>query len=495
MPFVSFKQLSLAHRKVRLVPIGVVVTLLLGFALYRGVVLGQEKQEKAEPARAAGKSKAHASPPVNPEKPGADSSESKVEVSLTGHLSRDSAGPSGKIRFWITISNQSEAPIQNLRFADFFVPGFSRPEEFSGGCNGATWGQVCSELAPQATVTIWGDLSAGENSEPKENAYAVVLWDSKTRPAQAAAVQLGEIERLSWWEALWKWLTQLDVGLPTLTALLIGVYKLRQGKKEKRETAQKAAEASAEAAKKSEQERKERSEAELREQHQQTWNLMLPQANRFSLKYYIPSANAIVTSAAHLALCRTSTATPSGANDPELHSALFDLVQLQWHRLRMKHAIGGYYFKSRTAESVTEGLFQKHRVHFKVTAPQRFIVLSKFVKPLTRTYDVGDFVAGSANWDADQKQFFVDFKTWVKSVDCEKDLIVLGAMSKVLWYESNRPFLNWYQEQPPIVLTDDEKKEIEAVGEEGKSEDASMPRRVTEYISEITTGVPAAPQP
>src|SRR5882762_7178618 len=129
MPFVSFKQLSLAHRKVRLVPIGVVVALLLGFALYRGVVLGQEKQEKAEPARAAGKSKAHASPPVNPEKAGADSSESKVEVSLTGHLSRDSAGPSGKIRFWITISNQSEAPIQNLRFADFFVPGFSRPEE------------------------------------------------------------------------------------------------------------------------------------------------------------------------------------------------------------------------------------------------------------------------------------------------------------------------------------------------------------------------------
>jgi hypothetical protein len=225
-------------------------------------------------------------------------------------LSRDSAGPSGKIRFWITISNQSEAPIQNLRFADFFAPGFSRPEEFSGGCNGATWGQVCSELAPQATVTIWGDLAAGENSEPKENAYAVVLWDSKTRPAQAAAVQLGEIERLSWWEALWKWLTQLDVGLPTLTALLIGVYKLRQGKKEKRETAQKAAEAAAEAAKKSEQERKERSEAELREQHQQTWNLMLPQANRFSLKYYIPSANAIVTSVAHLALCRTSTTTP-----------------------------------------------------------------------------------------------------------------------------------------------------------------------------------------
>jgi len=134
-------------------------------------------------------------------------------------------------------------------------------------------------------------------------------------------------------------------------------------------------------------------------------------------------------------------------------------------------------------------------VHFKVTAPQRFIVLSKFVKPLTRTYDVGDFVAGSPSWDAEQKQFFLDFKTWVKSVDCEKDLIVLGAMSKVLWYESNRPFLNWYQEQPPIVLTDDEKKEIEAVGEEGKSEDASMPRRVTEYISEITTGVPAAPRP
>jgi hypothetical protein len=44
-----------------------------------------------------------------------------------------------------------------------------------------------------------------------------------------------------------------------------------------------------------------------------------------------------------------------------------------------------------------------------------------------------------------------------------------------------------------VVLTPEEKKAIEAVGEAAKADDPSMPGRVAVYIAEITTGVPAKP--
>jgi hypothetical protein len=56
-------------------------------------------------------------------------------------------------------------------------------------------------------------------------------------------------------------------------------------------------------------------------------------------------------------------------------------------------------------------------------------------------------------------------------------------MNKVLWYESNRPFLNWYQEQPPVVLTPKERDEIEAAGADLSKDDPGMPARVAEYLA------------
>jgi hypothetical protein len=157
----------------------------------------------------------------------------------------------------------------------------------------------------------------------------------------------------------------------------------------------------------------------------------------------------------------------------------------------MKRAIGGYYFKSRTAEAVMEGLFQKHRTFFEVATPDRLVVLTKFVKPLRGSYELGDFRADRTQWDAEQRQFWKDFVAWVPGDHCREDLNVLSAMNKVLSYESNRPFLNWYQEQPPVVLTPKEADMIDAVGAELAKDDASAPLRVEKYKTEITTGINA----
>jgi uncharacterized repeat protein (TIGR01451 family) len=494
MPSQIVNKLFSVYRKFRFAVIGAVIAVLLGFALYRGVVLGEEKKEQAKPAAPKGNTAAKNS--------GSDVDASKDGISLLGHLSRDSAGPGGIIRFWITIENKSGDAVQNVHFVDFFTPGFNRPSQFSGGCSGANWDQICKVLAARTAITLWGDLSAADDGQPKENSLAVVAWDSPGHPGQSAVVQLGEIERLSWWEALWKWLTQLDVGIPTLTAILVALYGIWKKRHEDTEAKLKVKTDKEELLAKAERERVDKLAAEQREQHQQTWNLMLPQANHLSLRYYIPMANAVVTFAWHIKVCRdkfgmsgTPPSAPATPTEDEYLSALFDVVQLQWHRLRMKRAIGGYYFKSRTAESVTEQLFQKHRINFEVTSPARYVVLTRFVALLRRNYEIGDFIAGKASWDAEQQQFYTYFKSWIANAKCECDLDVLGAMGKVLWYESNRPFLNWYQEQPPVVLTQRERAEIEEIGVALTSEDANMPKRVADYVGEIMTGVSAKPKP
>ncbi len=462
----NFPDTTRARRCRAVVP--TILTLLFCVAAGGAVLLAQENAaEKKAPS--------HLQEKQPDKKPKTDKpDEPKDGVVLTGHLSRDSARPDGKIRFWITVENRTSAAIRNLHVADFFTPGFERPAQLSGGCSGASWELLCSSLAPQETITIWGDLSAAE-SAPKENAYAVLVWDSDTRPAQSSVVALGEIERLSWYTATWRWLAQLDVGLPTLTAILVGLYGLIRKRKEKREAAAKEALS-----------KKEAKEKEEREQYQQTWNLMLPQANKFSLKYYIPSANAIVTAIYHLNECRKN----QGATDENLLAALFDLVQFQWQRLRMKGVIGGYYFKSRTAEAVAEGLFQKHRAFFEVTSASRFLVLTKFVKPFTTQYQIDDFRSAQASWDDEQKTFWKDFVAWVQSDNCLRDIEAMGAMAKVMWYESNRPFLNWYQEQPPVTLTKEERELIEAVGDELGKDGSDSAQKGRNYITEITTDIP-----
>jgi len=109
-------------------------------------------------------------------------------------------------------------------------------------------------------------------------------------------------------------------------------------------------------------------------------------------------------------------------------------------------------------------------VHFKVTAPQRFIVLSKFVKPLTRTM-TRDFVA-AAQLGCRAKAILSGFQNLGKERRLRKDLIVLARCRKC-FVRVQQAFLNWYRSSR-LSFSGRREKEIEAVGEEGKSEDASM---------------------
>ncbi len=463
--------------------LAVTSALLLFTAVYRGALHAVEAQEggKSEhelpKAQSVAKtSEKKSSSTEEPEAPGG--------VTTKGYLSRDSAGPRGKVRFWIAVRNGTKTPITGLRFVDFYVPGFDRPEQLSGGCAGATWNQICSALPAGASVTLWGDLSVSANEATKENAYAVLLWDARESPAQSAVISLGEIERLSWIGALWRRLSQPDIGLPALTGIMIALFTWFTKRKEKREANAKQEQENKEKTEREDRERKEKREAEERDQHQRTWDLMLPQAYHLSLRYYIPMANATLTAGIYLAACR-GTPQPS---EQELLAGLFGLAQMQWQRLRMKQRSGGYHFKSRTAEALVEMLFQKHRYYFHMTA-ERYVTLTKFLKPFHSQYEIVDFEADRIAWDDSQKQFWQEFQQWVPGDDCKNDLIALGALQKLLTYESNRPFLNWYQEQPPAKLETHERALLESLSMDQLPDDSATPERVSAYLKEVIAGV------
>src|SRR5262249_37561495 len=110
--------------------------------------------------------------------------------------------------------------------------------------------------------------------------------------------------------------------------------------------------------------------------------------------------------------------------------------------------------------------------------------------------EIVDFQADRVFWDESQEQFWQDFVKWVATDDCKNDLIVLDAMQKLLTYESNRPFLNWYGEQPPAKLLKAGRDLLESLSFPELPDDSAAPVRVKAYLDEITSGIrPKAPTP
>src|SRR2546429_4729094 len=165
----NFPDTTRARRCRAVVP--TILTLLFCVAAGGAVLLAQENAaEKKAPS--------HLQEKQPDKKPKTDKpDEPKDGVVLTGHLSRDSARPDGKIRFWITVENRTSAAIRNLHVADFFTPGFERPAQLSGGCSGASWELLCSSLAPQETIT--DRKSTRLNSSHGYISYAVFCLTKK----------------------------------------------------------------------------------------------------------------------------------------------------------------------------------------------------------------------------------------------------------------------------------------------------------------------------
>jgi len=188
-----------------------------------------------------------------------------------------------------------------------------------------------------ATVTIWA-ICRRRNSEPKENAYAVVLWDSRPAAQQRRAARRDRTALL-----VGSTLEMADAArcwLPTLTALLIGVYKLRQVRRKNAKPPK--------AARRPSGEKLSRNARNVRKQNCASSISRLEPDAAAGQSIFAEILHSIRECDCHQrrapGVVQNSTATPSGPT-PRIALALFDLCSCNGSAAN-EARIGGYYSRA-----------------------------------------------------------------------------------------------------------------------------------------------------
>ena len=403
----------------------------------RGVTARNEQKEEES------KEKKHEAQP-KPEKssPAATETDEKSPIHLAGQVSEDSAGPSGVIRFWLTVENRSPQNVTNVQLTHPQIPGF----RLTRLCWPGTAENRCEEvpkdeadeaepvkpsavrhllqatLQPQESITVWGYLEAVKTT-PKQNAFFTVSWDGPGHSSET--IGLGDVESLSHLRALfllfsnrWEW--SFPIALSILTLLGRWWLKSREKKREAR--------------------------AEELSYQQRTWSLMLKQAQNVGLKYYTPLGGSLLALRDELELYLV-------ARDVKiLAEACYDLLMFQRRLREALDSVGGYYFKNRNAEALADLLYQKHRVllNFDATLRKQFSAAGVNMRPTTTWAKFSELMNSPASY---VHPFWIAFQAHMAKVaeaDLQKEIRILDAYAALLEYEVNRPLLYWYGKLRPI---------------------------------------------
>jgi hypothetical protein len=408
----------------------------------RGTTAPGEQKERGEKGET--KEKKHEAQ-AGPEKlpPPAVETDERSPVLLAGQVSEDSAGPSGVIRFWLTVENRSSQNIANVQLTHPQIPGFRLtrlcwPGAAENHCEEVANDEDAGEvepakpsaarhllqgaLQPQQSVTVWGYLEAVKTT-PRQNTFLTVSWDGPGHSSET--IGLGDIESLSHLRALfllfsnrWEW--SFPIALSILTLLGRWWLKSREKTREAR--------------------------AEELSYQQRTWSLMLKQAQNVGLKYYTPLSGSLLALRDELELYLV-------ARDANiLAEACYDLMMFQRRLREALDAVGGYYFKNRNAESLADLLYQKHRVLLNFDAPLRkqFSAAGVNMQPTTTWARFSELMHSPASHI---HPFWLAFQAHMATVphaDLEREIRVLDAYAALLEYEVNRPLLYWYGKLRPI---------------------------------------------
>ena len=388
-------------------------------------------------------------------------------VSVTGQLSRVPVENGDSVRFWITIENNSTTPLAHIRLdridpAQFEpvpgsmsvpsaqacrAPAIERPKGFAVAAPAAQ-NEICAYLGPREIFTFWGDLRA-RDSVDKQNAFAVLEWESPDGPSIVAA-PLGEIESLSsprwiWHSLLHNW----ELGVPTFTAFFAGLFALwkwRRDVKEARIHEQRQNES--------------RKQREIEDNRSKTWNLMLRDSHRVALKYYMPIGNGL--SAATQEILRYRSTLPVDASIAL--SAFHYLLKFHWDVRRTARELGAYYFKNRTAEVLVDDLFQEHRALLQVKNAPTKQLLDRCLDLMSANVTSDNVAQMIAASQPDILAFWNHVLPWFSSSGCQQDLEILSGYLNVLIYEANRPYLHWYGTSEPLALSPSVRATVEWVG-------------------------------
>jgi len=424
--------------------------------------------------------------------------ESKSEVVVSGHLSIDNASVYETVRFWLTIENRSNEPLQRVSLAHLDAEGFLLKRRCWGAdaanqacaakgesspalpaACGPVGELLCGELAPHQMITVWGDLEQ-DHSAPKREAFAVVEWQRRGLPSQTP-VALGPLESLSCVRAAWLAVTaRWDLGIPFWIGVFSGIYAIAKSRREKKEHAKEVAREAL--AKEEERARKARDKKEAQEldQRAKTWNLLLNEVQKLALTHYMPIASTAQGLIQYLGFL-----TDPAKRTPDNFAAAFCyLIRFHWRIREMKRHGASWYFKNLTAEEIVVGLFQAHRVLLGFDEPSRQATLDGLLDRLNESSTLAVMMAAMAGYTAPQQAFYVDFQKWALSAACIEDIATVSAMVKVIGYETNRPLLYWYEERRAIPLNANEKSAIEKLPSAQTSAGGPFTSEIAAYLAD-----------
>jgi hypothetical protein len=388
----------------------------------------------------------------------AQSPDAASHVSVSGHLARVPVRNGESVRFWITIENGSASPIARIRLdridpVDFDrvsgsmsvpservcqAPAVERPKGLAVTAP-APQNEICAYLGPHESFTVWGDLRASESVD-RQNAFAILEWESAEGPSVIAA-PLGEIESLScprwfWFSLLHNW----ELGVPTFTAFFAGLFALWKWRWDKREADLHEKRENESRIQRDLEEKREARLHEERDKRSNTWNLMLQDSHRVTLKYYMPICNDLIAATQEIRRFHDA----HSPNVAIAQSAFYYLLKFEWNVRTTRRELGGYYFKNRTAEWLVYFLYQEHRALLRLKSPPIQQLLDRCLDLMSAKV-TSSTVGGMIGYgDPDIVAFWKYARKWLSNRRCLQDLNILDGYFGILIYEANRPYEHWY---------------------------------------------------
>jgi len=408
-----------------------------------------------------------------------EQSSTKPDVALSGQMSRETAGPGEVIRFWITIENRTSQPLEKIWLEHLDVPGFAivRRCWSDGQTDPACYAksesiaapvatcapsgqqlnasELCELLAPKQTLTVWGDVQF-VGSAPRGGDFAVVRWTTGSSTSRAV-VPLGQVESFGRLRSLWEAVTgEWQIGIPVWLAIFSGLYVLW----------------------KSWREGKARKQATEFAQRTRTWNLLLLKVHRLAFQHYMP----IVSTVQGVLLYFQRLRIKEGNAEENLLGAFCYVLRFHWRVRKMKRSGASWYFKELTAEELVVTLVQTHRRSLGLSDIKRQAALDEFLEDIAEDTTVAEMLESLRDTSEAQAKFWDEFREWMAGIEVRQDGALLSALTKIITYETNRPYYYWYEELRAIDWTNDELKKIREVAAASEGEQKGITARVEMYL-------------
>jgi hypothetical protein len=384
-------------------------------------------------------------PPFRPELAGAaDGLRTLIWTDEAGIASFD------QVRIWISCDNRTGGDVRNLRFLSFETPGFDKSDCWNGDQPACAPGsKVKAGLPPLLSdgrvVTVYAKLRPKPRFG-RHGASGILTWrDQKGRDFERAVILPGlEIHDplMDWFASMAK---AIEIcALPFLFAFVSWRWKVDADHRERRERDLRE-----------QRENQERQERDWQLQLQGAWSLQLPKVIDNISRYYLPFASA-------MQMLIDYKKTPR--SEDELYHLLFRVMRLLRRAAHLAEGVGAFFFKDLAAEDRASEcylLFQLRSREFLPEEDQARILDA--IGPSTGLAQFMDLAKGQAEGTTGRdtrrrkesmQRLLAGLERWVGTDSFQQDLVPIEILSRIVWFEVNRPVELWYGHLPEFPSAD-----------------------------------------